>query len=119
MFADYRVPQVLVHLEALSYSLELKDLLRKRKLEHFMFSVLDSSILGHLFANGDPMEVEIRGCSIRAVDLIVDKAKSLLQGDSAVHVNAASVDYFLWCYRRKHADELSIVPFHRTRCIYY
>lgn len=31
MFADYRVPQVLVYLEALEYSIELKDILRRSK----------------------------------------------------------------------------------------
>lgn len=31
MFADYRVPQVLAFFEALEYSIELKDVLRKSK----------------------------------------------------------------------------------------
>lgn len=48
MFADYRVPQALVHFGAMEYSDKLNKLLSTN----------------HTFMNGDQEEMEIRGCSI-------------------------------------------------------
>ena len=53
MFADYRIPQVLVHFGVLRYSDHLNALLEK----------------SHLFKSGDELESEIRGCTIHAVDV--------------------------------------------------
>ncbi|KAK9686526.1 putative Queuosine, Q, salvage protein family [Popillia japonica] len=53
-YKDYRVPQSLLYFNVLEYSNELKDKLKSN----------------YIFANGDPMEVEIRGCSIHAVELV-------------------------------------------------
>jgi len=49
MFADYRVPQALVHFGAMVYSERLHGLL----------------MTNHMFLNGDREEMEIRGCSIQ------------------------------------------------------
>ena len=59
MFADYRVPQSLQYFGAMVYS---EDLLK----------VLEG---GDLLPNGDPLEVEIRGCSIEAVQRVVQAAR--------------------------------------------
>lgn len=59
MFADYRVPQSLVHFGALEYSARLMEKLHAN----------------HMFQNGDREEVEIRGCSLHAVELVVDELK--------------------------------------------
>ncbi|XP_050739305.1 queuosine salvage protein-like [Eriocheir sinensis] len=105
MFADYRVPQVLAYLGALEYSEALYKKLKDQ----------------HMFSTGDREEIEIRGCSIEATELIVAEAQKLLkaEGGNGVPLSSVTVDYFLWLYRVKHAAELECVPYHRVRCIYY
>ncbi|XP_046408443.1 queuosine salvage protein isoform X2 [Ischnura elegans] len=105
VFADYRVPQVLVHFNALQYSDELMERLRKDE----------------VLPNGSAEEVEIRGCTIEAVERITAAVREHFKGDHGFNgiSNATQVDHFLWNYRREHADKLECVPFHKTRCIYY
>lgn len=107
MFADYRVPQVLIHFGALEYSTEL-------------LHILDTGIL---LKNGSPQEVEIRGASIHIVEQVKDLVlKELKQNHPNVptsKVNSILVDHFLWGYRRRHAKELEYIPFHKTLSIYY
>jgi len=114
-FADYRIPQALVWLGVFQYSDSLLETLRKCE----------------LLENGDRREVEIRGCTIWAVELIVEELRRLMaidaqqtDGDSATKyprttVNAILIDHFLWDFRRDHDAELEKIPYHRTRCIYY
>ncbi|XP_055630975.1 queuosine salvage protein [Toxorhynchites rutilus septentrionalis] len=107
MFADYRVPQVLVHFGTLTYSDELMDLLKSDK-------ILD---------NGCSEEVEIRGASIYVVErlkeLVLAELKANHPDISPKNVNAVLLDHFLWDYRRKHAVELEYIPFHKTISVYY
>jgi len=106
MFADYRVPQVLVYFGVLKYSPELmKKLEREEELR-----------------NGDDDEVEIRGCSINAVDRICNYVNEKVESDAALRkhrVNPAKLDYFLWNFRRENNEEMENIPFHKVRCIYY
>lgn len=99
MFADYRVPQSLQYFGAMVYS---EDLLK----------VLEG---GDLLPNGDPLEVEIRGCSIEAVQRVVQAVRKLTDGP----VNAVMADYFLWGFRRERAEEMTKFPYHKTRSIFY
>ena len=69
-----------------------------------------------VMASGCNFEVEIRGCSIHAVDLVVEKVKKL---DADCKVNAVLVDYFLWGFRRERAEEMEKFPFHKTRSVFY
>jgi hypothetical protein len=105
MFADYRIPQVLLYFGALKYSEDLYDLLQKNQ----------------NLENGDRREVEIRGASIHAVELIKDKVRELLtENNMALDlVNSVIIDHFLWDYRRENEKELDKFPYHKTRCIYY
>ncbi|CAL8101624.1 unnamed protein product [Orchesella dallaii] len=105
MFADYRIPQVLLYYGALKYSPELMDLLNK-----------DNTL-----ANGDRKEVEIRGASIHAVELVKENVrKRLATAEMPVSViNSILIDHFLWDYRREHAKAMEKYPYHKTRCIYY
>lgn len=107
MFADYRIPQVLVHFGALTYSEELMDDLKNDK----------------LLENGEPKEVEIRGASIYIVEAAKEKVLLDLAENhpeiSTKHVNSVLIDHFLWDYRRANADFLSYIPFHKTISIYY
>ncbi|XP_065370122.1 queuosine 5'-phosphate N-glycosylase/hydrolase [Calliphora vicina] len=107
MFADYRVPQVLVHFGSLEYNEELAKVLKSDQ----------------LLKNGDPMEVEIRGASIYIVEQVKDKVlQELKEKHPAVskdHVNSILIDHFLWDYRRQHASELEYIPFHKVLSVYY
>ncbi|XP_066587382.1 queuosine 5'-phosphate N-glycosylase/hydrolase [Prorops nasuta] len=108
MFADYRVPQVLVHFGAMRYNNPFMD-------------KLNSNIE---LTNGSEEEVEIRGCSIEVVERIRDEVKDLIQRYPDLKlkesdVNSILIDHFLWDYRRRHAEELDSIPYHKTRTIYY
>ncbi|XP_045776240.1 queuosine salvage protein [Maniola jurtina] len=105
MFADYRVPQVLVYFGAMSYSDELMDKLRN----------------DILLPSGSLEEVEIRGCSIHTIELLKQKLIDRITTDKLnVEVpNSSLLDYYLWCYRRKHATEMEKIPYHKTLGIYY
>ena len=74
-----------------------------------------------LLENGSDLEVEIRGCSIEAVERVVAKVNELMAKETLVFpfVNSALVDYFLWGFRRQIAEEMEKFPYHKTRSIYY
>ncbi|XP_068830526.1 queuosine 5'-phosphate N-glycosylase/hydrolase [Capricornis sumatraensis] len=106
MFADYRLPQVLVYLGALKYSNELLEKLLK----------------GEMLFNGNRQEVEIRGCSVWCVELIRDCLLELIEkkGEKTTgEINSILLDYYLWDYARDHREDMKGIPFHHTRCIYY
>lgn len=97
-----------MHFGALEYTPSLTQLLKHN----------------HMFQNGDREEVEIRGCSIHAVELIKEALvklhpESVEFKDTSLTVNSAMIDYFLWEYRRRFAKELAVIPYHKVRCIYY
>ncbi|XP_077200783.1 queuosine 5'-phosphate N-glycosylase/hydrolase isoform X3 [Paroedura picta] len=106
IFADYRIPQVLVHLGAMKYSEELMKKLKE----------------GHVFQSGDKQEVEIRGCSIWCCELICNHLLDLYKKkgkNMREKINAVLLDYYLWDYARDHREDMKGIPFHRVRCIYY
>ncbi|OWF56555.1 UPF0553 protein C9orf64 homolog [Mizuhopecten yessoensis] len=108
MFADYRIPQALVYFDAMEYSKELTDYMKANK----------------MMKTGDRYEMEIRGCSIWATELVCEEAKKLLKEDAETqdaHINSIIIDHYLWDYRRDHADDpkMANIPFHKIRCIYY
>lgn len=107
MFADYRVPQIMAYLGVLDYSEELRGRLKR----------------GEVFESGERMEVEIRGCSVHACELIVNEVKRISEESGqtlSIPVNSIIVDNFLWCYRRKIAEQVeNFIPYHRIRTIYY
>ncbi|XP_078242259.1 queuosine 5'-phosphate N-glycosylase/hydrolase [Pogona vitticeps] len=106
IFADYRIPQVLVHLGAMKYSDELMKKLKE----------------GHMFQSGDIQEVEIRGCSIWCCELICKRLLDLYKkkGENmSERINAVLLDYYLWDFARDHREDMKEIPFHRVRCIYY
>eukprot|EP00088_Acartia_fossae_P049200 TRINITY_DN5406_c0_g2_i3.p1 TRINITY_DN5406_c0_g2~~TRINITY_DN5406_c0_g2_i3.p1 ORF type:complete len:340 (+),score=51.08 TRINITY_DN5406_c0_g2_i3:37-1056(+) len=104
MFADYRVPQSLQHYGVFQYDNELLEFLMKDV----------------VMPNGHKYEVEIRGCSIHAVELLTAKIRKILDDKKCdAVVNSILVDQYLWGYRRKHAEEMKKFPFHKVRSIYY
>lgn len=107
MFADYRVPQVLVHYGAMEYSTELLQILNT----------------GILLKNGCEQEVEIRAGSIYVVEqlkeMVLNELKAKHPEIPTTKVNSILLDHFLWDYRRKHAAALEYIPFHKTLSVYY
>ncbi|XP_076350562.1 queuosine 5'-phosphate N-glycosylase/hydrolase isoform X2 [Tachypleus tridentatus] len=106
MFADYRIPQVLVYFGALEYSEELLHRLESD-------DILES---------GERYEVEIRGCTIWAVELVCKELEERIKDGTSIQVfqvNPILVDHFLWDYCRGHNDKMKTIPFHKTRSIYY
>ncbi|XP_068146644.1 queuosine 5'-phosphate N-glycosylase/hydrolase [Drosophila tropicalis] len=103
MFADYRVPQVLVYFKSLEYSKELLEVLNKDT----------------ILQNGDPREVEIRGASIYIIEQVKDRVLELLHKDQHSSVNSVLIDQYLWDYRRKHQEKMADIPFHKVLSIYY
>lgn len=103
MFADYRIPQSLIYYGAMEYS-------------HDLHGILEANML---LENGSEMEVEIRGCSIHAVELLREYV--VKHTDNKYDVNSIQIDHFLWDFRRKHAEEILKmgIPFHKTLSIYY
>jgi hypothetical protein len=65
--------------------------------------------------SGSDIEVEIRGNSVYAVELIVNHIRKSGFKD----VNAIIVDFYLWDITKEREKELMDVPIHRTRSIYY
>ncbi|XP_064466416.1 queuosine 5'-phosphate N-glycosylase/hydrolase-like isoform X2 [Ornithodoros turicata] len=103
-FADYRVPQVLAYFGALQYSQHLEEMLAKDL----------------IMENGQREEMEIRGAMLHACELVREELSRRAKDDDVLgSINSVLVDYFLWDYRRKHANDLDHIPFHKVRCIYY
>jgi len=104
-FADYRIPQCLAYFGVLKYKPELVE------------------ILNNEIEAGGIYEAEIRGCTIHAVDALVEAVKKFKKEKSPtfdnVSVNAIIVDFFLWEYARKYKDDVSKLPFHRVRSHLY
>lgn len=101
-FADYRVPQTLLWFGVLEY-------------EDDLLGFLEDSVA---LSNGDDEEIEIRGCTLHAVELLKDYVNKKI-GDGKI--NSVLIDHFLWDFRRKHAKEIEVkgLPFHKTLSIYY
>lgn len=96
IFADNLVPHVLECDGLLVYSSDLK-----RKID-----------AGILLASGCEEEIEIRACSIHAVELIRQAFAA-----SGIAVTSQQLDYLLW--NRGQAEKYAVRPTHQTRCVFY
>ena len=107
MFADYRVPQSLQYFGVFEYSEELLNELNKP---------------GKIMEHGSLFEIEIRGCSIEAVNRVVEQTKTILNQENSHltnYVTDIAVDYFLWTFRREKRNEMKKFPYHKVRSVYY
>lgn len=95
-FADYKVPQVLHHLDILSYSPTLLSLLDDRT----------------EIAAGDPLEIEIRAATIWGVEALRQALEH-----RGVTVPPYQLDWLLWQLGQDLPGNTR--PYHRTRTIYY
>jgi hypothetical protein len=99
---DYRVPQMLRALGALTYSPPLGSAVRR--LEEI--------------PSGSAWEVQIRGCSIWCVELMRREIRRL---DPNAQVNAILIDFFLYDSAKTliTAEAEADMPHHRTRSVWY
>eukprot|EP01102_Stenamoeba_stenopodia_P003587 TRINITY_DN13772_c0_g1_i1.p1 TRINITY_DN13772_c0_g1~~TRINITY_DN13772_c0_g1_i1.p1 ORF type:complete len:343 (+),score=60.01 TRINITY_DN13772_c0_g1_i1:28-1029(+) len=100
MFADYRVPQALRFFGLLEYSSELEKRLTEDP----------------YLPSGDPLEVEIRGCSIWSVELL---KRCIIESFNVKSVNCIILDFFLWDYAIEHKQEMTSIPIHKTSSVFY
>ena len=113
MFADYKVPQSLLHLGIMKYTDPLMEKLKR----------------GEMIPVGDRLELEIRGNSVWAVELIyqevIKKAKedstfcSLFPGKLDSVVNSVIIDFYLWDFAKEKLEGITEFPCHKTRTIFY
>ncbi|KAF2859258.1 hypothetical protein K470DRAFT_271698 [Piedraia hortae CBS 480.64] len=95
MFADYRVPQMLHTLGVLSYSPPLLEAIKD----------------GKEIPSGSDWEIQLRGCSIWAVELIRRRINKS---------NAVLIDFYLYdLAKEKERSGVKMLPHHRTRSIWY
>ncbi|KAL4081251.1 hypothetical protein J3A83DRAFT_4083856 [Scleroderma citrinum] len=118
MFADYRVPQILHHLQILEYPSSLIEKLHS----------------GMYLAPGSREEISLRAASIIAVEYVkleILRCRDML-GDSnnenAGEVSSVLIDFYLWDLAKKieRGEEViqgigtvTMLPAHRTRSIWY
>ncbi|MBO0790915.1 MAG: hypothetical protein J2P36_08205, partial [Ktedonobacteraceae bacterium] len=94
-FADYKLPQILRHQKVLEYDAELA-----RRIDN-----------QELIAAGSEEEVEIRAATIWACELLRREVQR-----RGYQANAADIDQQLWVAAQNTA---SMLPYHRTRTLYY
>lgn len=99
-FADYKVPQVL----------------RKEGVLVLAPALAQRVDQGAELAPGSPEEVELRAATIWAVEWIVQALMQRPAAEGARPVTPADVDYLLWCAGQ---DKTGLLPYHRTRSVYY
>jgi hypothetical protein len=97
MFADYRVPQILRHLGVFVYTEKLAVDVDARK----------------EIPCGSEEEIEIRACTIIAVEML-HRALLRLGVEDVIEIE---IDWLLWQQGEKIKDD--IAPHHRTKTIYY
>lgn len=103
MFADYRIPQMLHALGCMMYSPPLEGRIRRQE----------------EIRNGEKCEVELRGCSIWAVELI---KRQIVRNHPEARVNSVLIDMLLYDTlkeREKVGEMTDMIPHHRTRSIWY
>ncbi|KAL0238853.1 hypothetical protein PCE1_004544 [Barthelona sp. PCE] len=98
-FADYRIPQHLKSLGVLEYDEELTAKLESQQ----------------LIEPGDPMECEIRGCTIAAIEQI----RNAISKDIQSEVNSVLIDFYLWDKAKLTAPESVNHITHRTQTMFY
>jgi len=109
IFPDYRIPQKLQLLNVLWYSPRLEAKIKRQE----------------EIKSGEDLEIEIRGCSIWAVELL-RREMIRKHPEAKDKVNAILIDFFLYdtIKEQEEAAELEgrrneMLPHHRTRSIWY
>lgn len=102
MFADYRVPEILHALDCLEYAPKLAAHIAARR----------------PIPAGSAWEIQLRGCAIWAVEMIVRHIRRKWPADATI--NAVLVDFYLYdTAKDMESKGESRLPHHRTRSIWY
>jgi len=101
MFADYRVPQILLAHHVLHYSPPLQEKITQ----------------GVVLPPGSEEEVEIRAATVQAVESLKEEISRSSSSGGGGRIIAVVLDWLLWQEGEKLKDE--IPPHHRTLTIYY
>lgn len=99
MFADYRVPQILVHLGIIKYDEKVLSALRANP---------------HL-ESGCALECKIRAASIWGIEQL----KKRLAEQHGRKLNSIQLDFYLWGLAKAKGNETQNIPFHKTRSVFY
>ena len=100
MFADYRVPQILRHVNILKYSQELEQLVDNKKVLPY---------------SSEP-EVEIRAATVVAVERIMEQIRNDEELSTKIKCSY-EVDWLLWQLGEKSLNEMK--EHHRVLSIFY
>lgn len=101
MFADYRIPQILISLGALYCSPTVAAAINDKK----------------ILPSGSRWEMQLRACSIWAVELIRREIKRQHPG---TNINAILIDFYLYdTMKELESEGKEALPHHRTRSIWY
>lgn len=101
MFADYRIPQMLVSLGILWLCPPFENKIRRQE----------------IIESGHTWELQIRGCTIWGVELL---RREILKLKPDTKINAILIDFFLYdLAKEKEKDGAETIPHHRTRSIWY
>ncbi|KXZ54661.1 hypothetical protein GPECTOR_4g727 [Gonium pectorale] len=104
MFADYRVPVVLRTMGVLRYSPELEQ--------------KGAILRGELIAAGSEEEVEVRACTVAAVEALREAIAAKYLGVPGAQLpHAIQLDWWLWELGER--ERKSHPPHHRTLTVYY
>jgi hypothetical protein len=99
--SDYRIPQMLHSLGIMWYCPSLENKIRRLE----------------IIESGHTWEMQIRGCSIWAVELLRREIQKLKPDTK---VNAILIDFFLYdLAKEKEKQGVDVIPHHRTRSIWY
>ena len=122
MFADYRVPQILHHLQIIDYPSSLLEKLRQKV----------------PFPPGSREEISLRTASIVAVERVRETILEIIKEEGgndqardaseAGTISSVLIDFYLWDLAKKlengedkieGIETTAVVPIHRTRSIWY
>ena len=68
----------------------------------------------------DPIELEIRGVSVHAADLIRNQVKILDEENKfSETLNSIVIDTYLWTFAMDNKNKCQDLPHHKTRTIFY
>lgn len=101
IFADYRIPQILISLGALYCSPTVAAAINDKK----------------TLPSGSSWEMQLRACSIWAVELI---RREIRRQHPETDINAILIDFYLYDTMKEiEKDGKEALPHHRTRSIWY
>ncbi|PVZ96552.1 hypothetical protein BB558_007533 [Smittium angustum] len=120
MFADYRVPQVLLYLGILEYSEQLYNfLLASNSCSLPKNDLAGKDLNSGVLPSGHIYEIEIRGNSILVVELLRQEINKLLQQNGKPGINSVLLDFYLWDYAKKYSELMDHIPIHLVKSVYY